>query len=307
MKDGVVFITARTNYVVDGLKNDGYTVIRPYKDKSIVGRILREVWFRLHLPEQVWYSKSEDRDNYIIQDPLITKRYLKWLRKMHPNSKIYFMYGNMVGNAKHILPNEIPISISVWTYDLHDAKKYGLNLYEGGYSRSFIGKKRATKYDVFYVGADKGRGEYLLDLRRQMEKIGIKTKFIITADGRFAKKKKYYSKTISYSKVVEYVNESKAVLNIVMPNQTGATMRDFESVFNEVKLITNNQSIKDFAFYKEENVFILGKRPLSELPVFLDTPFTPIEDKVKDGLTMNKVVESLLNSTCKKGIVDTIE
>ena len=162
MKDSVVFITARANYVVHGLKNDGYTVIRPYKGRTIIGRILREVWFRLHLPERVWYSKTEDRDHYIIQDPLITKKYLIWLREMHPNSKIYFMYGNMVGNAKHLLPDEIPSSISVWTYDPHDAKKYGINLYEGGYSRSFIGKKKQVKYDVVYVGADKGRGEYLL-------------------------------------------------------------------------------------------------------------------------------------------------
>ena len=140
-----------------------------------------------------------------------------------------------------------------------------------------------------------------------MEELGLKTKFIITADGRLAKKKNYYSKPISYSKVVELVNESRAVLNIVMPNQTGATLRDYESVFNAIKLITNNQSVKDYAFYKEENVFILGKQPLSNLRAFLDTPFSPIEDEIKDELTMDKVVESLLNSTCIKRIVDTIE
>lgn len=307
MKDSVVFITARANYVVYGLKNDGYTVIRPYKDRTIIGRILREVWFRFHLPERVWYSKTESRDHYIVQDTLITQKYLKWLRKMHPNAKIYFMYVNMVGKAKHVLPNEIPSSISVWTYDSHDAKKYGLNLYEGGYSRSFIGKKKQVRYDVVYVGADKGRGENLLELQREMEELGLKTKFIITADGRLAKKKNYHSKPIPYSKVVELVNESRAVLNIVLPNQTGASLRDFESVFNEVKLITNNQSIKDYAFYKEENVFILGKRPLSELPTFLETPFIPVEDTVKYELTMDKVVESLLNSPCEKGIVGDIE
>lgn len=297
MKDGVIFITARKSYVVDGLKNDGYTVMRPYKDKSIIGRVLRELWFRFHLPEQVWYIKvHKEIYNIIVQDPLITKEYLKWLKKIKPKAKIYFMYGNMVGNAKHILPNEIPDGISVWTYDSYDAKKYGLNLYEGGYSRSFIGNKKETKYDVFYVGADKGRGEFLMELQRQMEVLGVKTKFIITAGSILSKKKKYYSKPISYSKVIEYVNKSKAVLNIAMPNQTGVTMRDYESIFNEVKLITNNQSIKHFTFYKEENVFILGERSLAELPVFLSTPFVPIDDKVKDGLTMDKVVEMITNN-----------
>lgn len=301
MKDGVIFITARKKYVVDGLKNDGYTVLRPYKDTTIIGRVIREIWFRSGLPERVWYIKiKKEADDIIVQDPLITKEYLEWLIKTYPKSRIHFIYGNMVGNAKHLLPNEVPKGILVWTYDSHDANKYGLNLYEGCYSKSFIGKKKETKYDVFYVGADKGRGKYLLDLQRRMEELGMKTKFIITADGRFAKKKNYYSKPISYLKVIEYVNESKAVLNIVLPNQTGATMRDYESVFNEVKLITNNHSIKDFAFYKEENVFIIGERSLSDLPEFLFSAFVPIEDDIKDELTMDRLVELVTNNKSKQ-------
>lgn len=292
----VIFVSARRGYITEGIRAEGFDVVYPYRDKTLIEKIIREIWFKCGLPERLWYTKiKKGIDNIIVQDPLITKGYLEWLKETHQNSKIHFMYGNLVGQAKHVLPNEIPARISVWTYDSHDSKKFGLNLYQGGYSSFYIGVKKVTKYDVFYVGADKGgRGEFLLDLQRQMEKLGLKTKYIITPASRFAKKKSYYSKPIPYSKVVEYVNESRAVLNIVMPNQTGATIRDFESIFNEVKLITNNLNIKSYAFYKEENVFILGERNLSELSNFLSSPFIPVEKEILEKYTIPVLVEEIV-------------
>jgi len=292
----VIFVSARRGYIAEGICAEGFDVVYPYRDKTLFGRVIREIWFKCGLPELVWYTKIKKKvDIIVVQDPLITKEYLEWLKKTHPNSKINFMYGNMVGKAKHLLPYEVPNSISIWTYDSYDAKKYGLNLYKGGYSRLFIGTKKETQYDVFYIGADKeGRGEYILDLQRKMEELGVKTKYIITPNGRFAKKKVYHSKPIPYSKVIEYINKSRAVLNIAMPNQTGATIRDFESIFNSIKLITTNRSIKNYDFYREENVFILGERNLSELVCFLNSPFQPIEGEILKKYTITALVEEIV-------------
>lgn len=298
MKQNVIFITARRGYITEGLCVDGFDVIHPYKDKTLVGRIIREICFRIGIPERVWYTKiNNDIENIIVQDPLITRKYLEWLKKIQPKSKIHFMYGNMVGNAKHIMPNCIPEGIAKWTYDMNDSKKYDILLHSsGGYSTSYIGNKKPALYDVFYVGADKGRGEYICELEKKMNMLGLKTKFIITADGKLSRKKSYYSKPIPYSKVIEYNNSSKSILNIVMPNQIGATMRDFESIFNSIKLITTNQRIKDYDFYREENVFILGERNLSELLDFLNLPFQPIDEKILKKYTIPTLVDEIVGA-----------
>ncbi len=298
MEQRVVFISARKGYATKGLRAEGFDVVYPYRDKTLFGRVIREIWFRSGLPERVWYTKiKRGIDNIIVQDPLITKKYLEWLKKTQPKSKIHFLYGNMVGNAKHVTPNCIPEGITKWTFDMNDSKKYGIMLHSsGGYSTSYIGSKKAILYDVFYVGTDKGRGGYVCELEKQINMLGLKTKFIITANGKLSKKKGYYSKPIPYSEVIEYDNASKSILNIVMPNQIGATMRDFESIFNSVKLITTNQSIKDYDFYKEENVFILGERNLSELPDFLNSPFQPIEEKILKKYTIPALVEEIVTT-----------
>ena len=164
-----------------------------------------------------------------------------------------------------------------------------VSVYDG---RSYLAASE-KKYDVIFVGADKGRGESLLKLQKRMEQMGLKTKFIITADGRFSRHKWYYSKGIEYSQIISLDNQSKALLNITMPHQKGITMRDFESVFNKVKLITNNTHIINFDFYRKENVFILGKDDWKDLPFFLNTPFHEIDNNILEKYLFEKVVDEM--------------
>jgi len=284
LESGIIYISARKGYIFDGLRASGCTVYSPYIDHTIVGRILREIWFFINLPEQIWYSKKclkHNPEKIILHDPLLTANYIKWLQKKFPSAQINFEYGNLIGKAKHLTPLEIPEKISISTYDAGDSKKFNIKLRENGnYFPCYIGKKKSKKYDVFFIGADKGRGDYILELERQMKILGMKTKFIITADGMFSKRKTYYSKRISYLEVIEYDNESRSILNIVLPGQMGATLRDYESIFNEVKLITNNKNIKNFDFYDASNVFILGEQKIEELPTFLSLPYKKIDQKI---------------------------
>lgn len=281
---GLIYITARERYVIDGLRASGYTVLYPYKERTLLGRVLRELWFKLHLPEKVWYSKKclkMNPEKIILHDPLITRGYIDWLREKFPMTSISFDYQNLVGRAKHLTPSQIPKDIRITTYDKGDSDKYNIELRTNGeYAPCYIGEKKPIKYDVFFVGADKGRGEYLLNLQKEMNALGLSTKFIITADGRFSRRKAYYSKRIPYSKVIEYDNESRAILNISMPGQVGLTLRDLEAAFNKVKLITDNVNIRSFDLYKEENVFILGERELKELPEFLLRPYVDIDSDI---------------------------
>lgn len=295
-KKDTVFITARGKYVTDGMLSDGYTVVRPYKDKGLFGRVAREIWFRLHLPQSLWYTKHITKmcpKNIIIQDPLITRKYIDWIIQKFPDADIYYMYCNMVGKAKHLMPEEIPDEVQIWTYDEGDAQKYGIKIQPAGFFELYIGEPQEKKYDVLFVGADKGRAKNLLRLQQKMRQMRLNTKFIITADGRFSRKKKYYSKQIEYSQIISLDNQSKAILNITMPNQKGITMRDYESVFNKVKLITNNENIVNYDIYRKENVFILGKDSWNELPLFLNSPFHEIDRKILDKYLFGKVIDEM--------------
>ena len=300
-QDIVCFINDRRNFFNKEIRRQGYKIYSPYIDKTIIGRVLRELWFRvLKLPESVWYNKDvldSGCEYFFVAETLITKKYLQWLHDSFPKAKIIFQYANLVGRARHILPKDIPDGIYADTYDEGDSKTYGLHLRKkGSYVYGSSIKQKDTKYDVIFVGRDKGRAEYLLKLKSDINNMGLETKFLIMPNGRFYIPKKYYSKPIQYEGIANLLSQTKAVLNICLPGQKGATVRDYESIFNRIKLITNNENIKTYDFYISDNVFILGERELSDLPEFLKSPFVSVPDEILKQYTLDNMVASTISS-----------
>ncbi len=279
-----MIIDASLKYGLDGDYEDDTVCLLPYKDKNLVERVLREIWFRLKLPNDFWYNKKILRflpHEIIVYDPLITVPFLKWLSENQHNSTISYCYNNLVGKAKNLHPDQVPKNVLRITYDPGDSIKYGMTLKTGHeFPRSFIKEKLPIEYDVIYVGADKGRGDYLCELEKKMNDLGLRTKFIITKDGRLSKRKKYYSKPIPYSEVIEMDRRTKAIINITLPGQMGLTKRDFESVFLKCKLITNNIKIKESDIYNPNNVFILGEDDFSTLKSFIESEYIEPDEQV---------------------------
>ena len=278
------------------IEKRGYKVYSAYKGNGIVSRVLRELCFRIKLlPEHIWYNRrllKANPDYILIRDPLITKQYLIWILKKFPNAQVNYYYANLIGKAKHLFPSEVPSGIRIWTYDKGDSEKYQIRLrLEKAYDIDEVPPKKSPKYDVLFVGRDKGRGEYLLDLEKQMKNLGLRTKFLICADGRFSKPKDYYAKQVPYEQIVEWISESKSILNVVMDGQYGITKRDVESVFHDVKLLTTNSHIVDSEVYDPNNVFIIGKQDLVDLPHFLAIPTNRREDLIRKYSLENTIIE----------------
>lgn len=278
-KSNTVFIYPVKCFDYDGYVNDKCNYVLSYRAGfGFFTRILREICFRLpFLPKKIWYNKEVLKykvQYFIVTDVLITGHYLKWLHLHFPNAQINYNYSNMVGKSRHILPENLPEYVRGWTYDSYDSRKYNLRLRKNvNYFEYFVKPKKQIKYDLLFVGADKGRGEFLLNLEQKLCNLGLKVYFHITADGRFSKRKKYYQKSVSYSQITEWIAESKAILNVGMEHQEGYTVRDFESIFNNVKLVTTNKNIINAPFYQKENFFVLGTRPLNEIVAFLNSPY----------------------------------
>lgn len=299
-KDNTAFVMIKGGYKYHGFTAEGYQAVMPYIGNAFFLRLFRELCFRLpFLPKKIWFNKEILKDkerlrHIVVFDALIIVEYLAWLQKNIPDARIYFKYENMVGRARHLLPGQIPAGIRVWTYDEYDSEKFKINLYQNYiYFQSYVRPKQELEYDVFFIGRDKGRGEYLLGLEKEMQHMGLRTKFIITADGRFAKKKPYYQSELSYAEIVEYLTKSRAVLNVVMKNQHGVTLRDAESVFFNLKLITTNSHISKADFYSSDRVFVLGERKMEELRNFVLKDLSPVD-------------ASLLRKHCIAGMVDEI-
>ena len=59
----------------------------------------------------------------------------------------------------------------------------------------------------------------------------------------------------------------------------------FGALFFKKKLITTSPEVKNYDFYCDENIFVLGERDLKELPQFLNSPFYEIDENITEKYT----------------------
>lgn len=309
-KSKICFISARlcgNDYWYDAVNLGGYTAVIPYMDYNLFFRILRELWFRLHLPkESIWYNhqiKKNKAQIYIVRDPLITTGFLTWLRKEKPDARIILDYDNRAENTIHPASIKDP-SIEKWSYDPNDCRDYGMNLKPKGYFDCYrIQNKEKSFYDIVYVGRDKGRAEEILWIESELRKIGLHTCFRISPDRAFLLlKKKFYQPVISYREYLALIAKSRAILNIMPEGQKSITMRDYEAVFDGIKCITNNAAIKEFELYHPSRFFILQHdlSNIADITDFLRETFKEVDDSELENYKFDYMIYKMTEENLGK-------
>ncbi len=302
IKKKVLFITPRHAFTYNDIKENGYQITYPYiGDRSVILRVLREIHFRWKLPfRNIWYcrQKLSGIEVLFLFESLITADYLKWLNCRHPQCKIIMYYDNPCN--KNNTPRQFNTDICVlWSGDKKDCKRYGLKYYpKGGYFRSWTVKKEKPRYDIFYVGKDKGRLKYLIHIKKMFEGMGLKVYFHIVGEHRYSfNVKGNYKKFMPYKQVLKKIGESRAILFLSQGAQDGITVRVQESLIHRIKLITDNKKLMDYDFYDSNNIFILGKDKLETLKEFLKTPYKEVKSSFFDGMYFDDFVEYVINNS----------
>lgn len=296
----VLFVLPEHAWNYQYLKESGFNIRAPYIGNSIMFRIAREIWFKWNLPgKEIWYNKDLMANFSIIwvMDALVIPDFVRWISKNNPQSRIILFYANKVKSTTP--PGKIPDTwCEKWSVDLQDCEQYGLRYAPGGgYFRLPPRDRPEPRYDVIYIGRDKGRAKTVFGLKKAMEKLGLKTYFHLTATKRYQRFFKCcYKPLLPYAKVLDLINESKAILHLVDGGQEGPTIRVLESLFHQVKLITNNIHIADYDFYDKNNIFILGKDDFSSLPDFLCLPYKIIGADILEKYYIDNFCVELLTS-----------
>ncbi|MGE8427201.1 MAG: hypothetical protein ACN6O7_04970 [Sphingobacterium sp.] len=272
-----------------------------YKDIPRFLKPIRKLVFDFNLPfKEVWLSKNFKEiiakyDIIILAATLFNVRIVNIIDsyKFH-NKRLIFWYWNPV--EKICLPSKISNSWEKWSFDKKDCEKYNLFYNNTYYFKEFVLENiEPPKYQVSFIGQDKGRLRKLLNLEKEFLKNGISSYFHIVKD-RTSDLEYNYKGRLSYDGILDIIRSSKVLLDIVQEGQSGLTLRIMESLFFSKKIITNNVDIEKYDFYSSENIFILGKDPEEGLCTFIETQYMPIEKQILEGYTVNNWLNNFLKA-----------
>jgi hypothetical protein len=290
----------KNSYFTKLMINRDVKVFLAYKEVNSLLRILRKIHFKMKFPFiNMWFDDElKNLKNYntiILFDATLTNTFVRKLRKNFPEKRLIFWYWNPVESS--INPKKLNDDVNgKWSYSPVDCENYHLHSNTTFYFKELFIKEDKTRFDVFFVGKDKGRLNSLLDLKIQFEKLGLETYFHITATKWFLKKSNpVYKKPISYSEVLSGIGKSKAILDLLSNTKDGLSLRSMESIFLKKKLITNSETIFNYDFYRPQNIFVIGYDNFDNLPEFLNSPYEEINEDIVASYDFNCWLDRFLN------------
>ena len=246
-----------------------------YSNKNIIQKIMKKsmlLFSKKFLGN--WSKKICEYDMCILFDRGFNKLVTKFIKAQNPSCKTILWLWNPISNRQESFMSDKNID-EIWTYDINDSRKYNIKFNTQFYNKELVNDKCKVKekYDIMFIGNNKGRNEIISRYKCEFDKLNLKS-YIKVIDN--------YKENIKYEEYLNYLMESKALLEIVKEDVSGITLRALEGIFFGKKLITNNKFIKMYDFYNPNNIFILEDDNLSNLKNFISSEYETIDKTIID-------------------------
>lgn len=240
-------------------------------DENFWLRLMRKLKFPLlNYLYGNWKKSINQYETIILFDNGFSSDLSKYIKRKNKKVKLILWFWNPVmENSKKFLEDKNLDEI--WTYDKDDAKKYNLKYNTQFYTKKMKSVPINKKQDIIFLGRDKGRKDIINKVKEEFQKNNVSIKTIIV-EGK--------KDCMTYEEYIGQVQESKAILEIVLGDIKGLTIRTMESLFLKKKLITNNKDIINYDFYNSNNIFVLGEDNLDNIKEFIEKEYVEIDEKI---------------------------
>jgi spore maturation protein CgeB len=139
---------------------------------------------------------------------------------------------------------------------------------------SAIPARRDYKYDICFIGtahSDRYRTVKAIADFTEQYNLSLFLYFYLPSAVMFWVRKIFLQKyeygdieefsfsSLAHDQITSYFRESKVILDINHPQQSGLTSRTFEALGAKRKLITTNKNIVEYDFYNDRNIYVLDR------------------------------------------------
>jgi hypothetical protein len=287
MHDRVLIIKGNYNsfekYYLNHMNSENCDTFEYYDDRTKLSNI-RRIWIHFGLPlEHIWYSAWKRVLNncnlIILFDSICNPKIVSYINNHRSaNSRLILWHWNNLNSEKNNkIYKKTKDLCEQWTFDPYDAKKYKMKLNNQFFFKQKI-KNNNIKWDVYFIGSDKGRYDILKNLYDEFRHMEISANISILKDKTsYQSGDLYIDKLLPYNIVLKNIESSNCVIEICQEGQSGITTRALEAMFFNKKLITNNKSIVKQKFYDEKNIMLIKNGSHEQIKNFLKTPFHQID------------------------------
>lgn len=229
-----------------------------------------------------------------------SSEFLKDLKNKNPQIKTILYIWDKLEYTSH--KNSYKSYDYVYTFDKGDAKEYNFIFrptFFLDYFRENLKPYREREYDLYYIGQirEMKRIEIIQEFYKVLKE---KKKNIFIKLFKDRKNKKIeiddnilLEEKINYEENINRMKNSKVTLDISYKNQKGLTLRCFEALATETKIITDNPDIKNYDFYNPKNIFCLEK--IDDVIHIPDSFFLDEYQKIKEDIIKKYSVKGFLN------------
>ncbi len=236
---------------------------------SLLGRISASMRYNKMLPlivKKQYYNLDSicfDNDHlyHILMHTTTLARidinYLIALSAKHANVRFYVILNDSLNaSSVHLKYVRSKLFNRIWTdvftYDKSDAEEYGFtwigyNIYS---SWNYV-EPDAISSDCYYAGYNKGNREMLLlALYDNFVGAGLNARFDIVSDSvNNNSKLVYLNSSLPYQSIVARVKSTNCIIEVLQENQMQQSLRWFEAIAYNKKLLTNNKNIFALPYY----------------------------------------------------------
>ncbi len=210
-------------------------------------------------------------NNTIYHGPIWYGTKFKTIKKKCPNVRFIFFYIDIINSkysrkANLLLKKNPNIFDLVYTSDMNDARSSSLiyhplpySYLSSEYTVNFAGDE---KKDLTFCANIKRRSALILKVLKGCKENNISTSMALFSNdiserqlfSEYKNNVKILNHFMKYDESLKFTLNANCMLDIVQDGQTALSMRPYEAVVFNKKLLTNNPFILDFEFYNENYI-----------------------------------------------------
>lgn len=299
--------------IISVLKENGANVIW-YDERSVkssFGRAINSICPQVFIHQSnKYYSGILEKIRQpvdtilVIKGEMISKQTISLMRSKFPNAELLLYLYDPVKNIKGIL-EKTTLYDRVISFEPDDCKKFGFEFRPlfCSIERDYEENSCQIENDICFYGTMYGdRFEIVEAMKSYCQKHDIRFYSFCFLRGKFMEVYYYLTnngfrklglraislKPKSMKEIAHIVSRAVAIFDINDINQKGLTNRTLETLISGKKLITTNESIKEYDLYNENNVFVVKRKNISFPYSFLTTecvklPKTTVEKYTAEG------------------------